>query len=218
MTGPADTAAGCLRSFAVVLEAAAPGGFGADLLAVLDECGQLAEQVEQAKRAAFRTGELAAECDILAARVAELEAILAEGDQRDRALALLLLRDGGRVEFTEAERVAAPQHGQLVSHPNLATGGLVLAYSADGVTIGTAALSPETIAMVQQGVAEAERGETTSLGSFAQYLDACECECVPGQPCGCTVHDCGCFDDEHPCPVCDAPDAEYVDQDAETTT
>lgn len=60
----------------------------------------------------------------------ELEAVLAEGAQRDRALALLLLRSGGQVEFTLAERVSAPRDGELISYPNVATGGLVLAFQA----------------------------------------------------------------------------------------
>jgi len=42
----------------------------------------------------------------------------------------------------------------------------------------------------------------------------CECECVPGQPCPCPERDCYC----RPCPVCDVPEAEHVDQDAEATT
>jgi hypothetical protein len=84
------------------------------------------------------TAQLLAEIDRLAARVAESDAIIAEGNQRDRALALLLLRNGGQVEFTETEQVTAPWHGHLISYPNLTTRGLVLAYSADGVTIGVA--------------------------------------------------------------------------------
>jgi len=84
-----------------------------------------------------------AERKALAAQIAELEAIVAEGNQRDRALALLLLRSGGKVEFSQVEQVTAPWHGQLISYPSLATGGLVLAYSADGETVGAAPQQPE---------------------------------------------------------------------------
>lgn len=115
----------------------------------------------------------------LRAAVDELKqarAQLAEGSQRDRALALLLLRSGGQVEFSHAERVSAPSHGQLISYPNLATGGLVLAYSEDGETIGAAP---------QQPAPEPCDGD-------------CDCDCQPGQPCLCPERDCYCG----PCPVC----------------
>ena len=107
------------------------------------------------------------------ARLAELEAIVAEGNQRDRALALLLLRSGGKVEFTQVEQAAAPSHGHLISYPNLATGGLVLAYSADGETVGAApdgrsatetaseasggAFQANTSSILFQGLSEPER-------------------------------------------------------------
>jgi len=107
------------------------------------------------------------------ARLAELEAIVAEGNQRDRALALLLLRSGGKVEFTQVEQAAAPSHGHLISYPNLATGGLVLAYSADGETVGAApdgrsatetaseasggAFQANTSSILPQGLSEPER-------------------------------------------------------------
>lgn len=35
---------------------------------------------------------------------------------------------------------------------------------------------------------------------------ACECGCLPGQPCICTLNDCECIGD---CPVCDADDATH---------
>ena len=109
-----------------------------------------------------------ADRDALAARVAELEAIVAEGDQRSRALALLLIRNGGQVEFTQVEQVTAPQHGELISYPNPATGGLVLAYSADGETIGadpqqTAPAPAEQAA----GDGEAEREAVEAAERFA---------------------------------------------------
>jgi len=107
------------------------------------------------------------------ARLAELEAIVAEGNQRDRALALLLLRSGGKVEFTQVEQATAPSHGHLISYPNLATGGLVLAYSADGETVGAApdgrsatetaseasggAFQANTSSILFQGLSEPER-------------------------------------------------------------
>lgn len=73
----------------------------------------------------------------LLARVAELEAhpwILRtsrEADDRavDRVLATLLLREGGRVEFTAAEMQEAPAHGEFVVLENLLTHGLTLTFT-----------------------------------------------------------------------------------------
>lgn len=84
----------------------------------------------------------ASDLNAAVAELKRLRAIVAEGNQRDRALALLLLRSGGQVEFTHSEQVSAPWHGHLISYPNLATGGLVLAYSADGETVGAAPQQP----------------------------------------------------------------------------
>lgn len=37
--------------------------------------------------------------------------------------------------------------------------------------IGGSTMSVEMVSQIQEGVAEAERGKTRNLGSFAQYLD-----------------------------------------------
>lgn len=79
---------------------------------------------------ATETRALQAEREQLTARVAQLETVLAEEYQRDRVLALLLLRLGGRVELTEAERVAAPRVGEFVSHENPVTRSLEVAFVA----------------------------------------------------------------------------------------
>jgi hypothetical protein len=81
--------------------------------------------------------EVTADRDRLAARVAELEqfqtARKADDRQIDRVLAMLLLRPGGRVEFTAAEMQDAPAHGEFVCCENLLTGGMVLAFQASDV-------------------------------------------------------------------------------------
>lgn len=46
----------------------------------------------------------------------------------DRVLAMLLLRHGGRVEFTAAEMTAAPAHGEFVCYEELTTKAMVLAF------------------------------------------------------------------------------------------
>lgn len=113
-----------------------------------------------------------AELEQLRLRNEKLEAVLIEGSQRDRALALLLLRSGGQVEFTLAERVGAPQDGEFISYPNEATDGLVLAFQVAD-------------AAPQQSGPEL-------------FADACDCDCQPGQPCLCPERDCYCG----PCRVC----------------
>jgi hypothetical protein len=148
-------------------------------------------------------GAVLAERDALAARVAELEAVVAEGNQRARALALLLLRSGGQVEFTQVEQVTAPLHGHLISYPNLATGGLVLAYSADGETVGAAPEGLSATEAAGEGAREPVDGNTSSILpqglSEPEPCDGdCDCDCQPGQPCLCPERDCYCG----PCRVC----------------
>lgn len=74
------------------------------------------------------------ELDELHARIAELEQLRAartvEDRQIDRVLAMLLIREGGGVEFTAAEMQSAPVHGEFVCYENLLTHGVVLAFQA----------------------------------------------------------------------------------------
>ena len=66
-------------------------------------------------------------------RIAELEQLRtarkADDRQIDRVLAMLVLRQGGMVEFTAAEMQSAPAHGEFVCCENLITHGMALAFT-----------------------------------------------------------------------------------------
>lgn len=109
------------------------------LRGAVDERGQLAARADGL---AASISELEAERLRLTARVAELEqfqtARKADDRHIDRTLAMLLLREGGRAEFTAAEMVSAPAHGEFVCCENLLTSGMVLAFQASDVDMSKA--------------------------------------------------------------------------------
>lgn len=108
----------------------------ADLRAVLDELERLAEE---------RDGHRARQIDA------------------ENALTLLLIREGGRTEFTPAEMTSAPSDGSFVSSRDAATGNEVLEFVA-----------------ARRKVEPAPRDAD------------CDCDCQPGQPCLCSERDCYC--------------------------
>lgn len=83
-------------------------------------------------------------------------------------------------------------------------------------------LRPITLVLVGFRPADRAKGKTfVAGGGVIVHADCagaqtpatvCDCGCQPGQPCGCGLDDCECVGD---CPVCDASDAEHVDQEAD---
>lgn len=92
--------------------------------------------------------------------------------EAERALIVLLARDGGGTEFSPAELAAADYRGSFVSSRDVATGNKRLRF----VTTNAAPQQPEP---------EPCDGD-------------CDCDCQPGQPCLCPERDCYCG----PCRVC----------------
>jgi hypothetical protein len=95
----------------------------ADMLGEMDTATALA-----------RVAELEAERDDLAHLYAELAAER-DGHRRrqieaERALMLMLIREGGRAEFTPKEMVRAPGDGSFVSSRDVATGNEVIEFRA----------------------------------------------------------------------------------------
>lgn len=101
--------------------------------------GFLVEALDAFDAAVVRRTDLAARPDeqAQADRMAELEDELAghraRQEDAENALILLLLREGGRVEFTPAEMTRAPSDGSFVSSRDVATGNEVLEFVAGGL-------------------------------------------------------------------------------------
>jgi hypothetical protein len=154
----------------------------------------------------------------LAAATARAEKVEVERDghrvrqrEAEDALAMLLAREGGSVEFSVAEMTSFSRRGSFVSSRNIATGGERLAYVTAASKPGSSRSETANAAQEAHGATEtAEEGAqasregsnssatTAGLSGRELFADACDCECQPGQPCLCPERDCYCG----PCPVC----------------
>jgi len=180
-----------------------------------DERDAATARAESATVLPERWRALIAERDEAVRRVEEAEAERDGHRARQReaedALAMLLTREGGGVEFSVAEMTSFSRRGSFVSSRNIATGGERLAYVTAAPKSGstrsaTADAAPDGRSAtlraedgVQASGSELEfEGRSAGLSEPELFADACDCECQPGQPCLCPERDCYCG----PCRVC----------------